>query len=166
MAFRGHAVNDYDNFLDLGISLESTSDIFIAPVIYRHRLGDADETDWWLGGQAAHIGLTQSGSDPKSDGLIKALGLDEGRSFFLGPNVLYDDRDNVNSPKSGSRLAIMANGWKHIEPEIEDDVFFSSDVEYSLYYTPKNTVFAGNFKWRSTYDAPLLYQSSLNNWRA
>ena len=166
LAFRGHAVNEYDNFLDLGIRLDSDSDVLIAPLIYRHRLGDAAETDWGLGGQAAHIGMTQTGNDPASDRLIKGLGLDEGRAYFVGPNVLFDDRDNVNSPESGSRLAIMANMWQQIQPEIDDDIFFSSDIEYSTYYTPEDVVLAANFKFRSTYDAPLLYQSSLTNWRA
>ena len=169
---RGHAVNEYNNFLDLGIRLNSTGDMMATPLLYRHRLGDHDETDWWLGGQLVTVSLLQAGDDTASDALIKALGLDEGRAALIGPNALYDSRDSVNNPRTGHRFIVRASLWQQFTPDTDDPHFASTEVEYSTYLTADDSggplagsTLALNTKWRSTYDAPLLYQATLANWR-
>lgn len=164
--FRGHAANSYDNFMDQGVALESTANILAVPTAYFHRLGERSRTDWWVGGQGLYLRLDQSGNDPTSSEIISGLGLDGSDAFAVGPNVLFDSRDNTNSPTKGQRLFVRGNVWGELDPEDGTPFFGSVAASYSYYAPFKYFVLALHGSARFSFGAPLIFQSSLSSFRA
>ncbi len=164
--FRGHAANSYDDFMDQGIALESTSNVMAAPVAYFHRLGPREATDWWVGGQAMYVRLDQSGEDPTSSTIISSLGLDGSDAMAFGPNALLDSRDNQNSPTRGQRLFVRTNLWAQLDPPSTSPFFVGLGASYSYYLPLPYLVLALHANARFTFDAPLIFRSSLSRFRA
>lgn len=164
--FRGHAANSYSNFMGEGIALESVSNVLATPLFYFHRLGERSKTDWWAGGQLLYMKMDQSGEDPTSSELISSLGLDGGQALSLGPNVLFDSRDNTNSPTKGQRLFVRGAFWSEIDSDDSSPVFGSLNLQYSYYIPTKYLVVALNTSSRFSWGAPLVFQSSLSQFRA
>jgi|GEM_PF-3491004 len=164
--FRGHAANSYSDFMDQGIALESTSNVFATPMAYFHRLGERTKTDWWLGGQFMYLRLDQSGNDPTSSEIISNLDLDGSDAYAFGPNVLLDSRDNVNSPTTGQHLLVRGNMWGEPNPTDGTPIFWSLNGSYSYYFPLKYFVLALEASARFSFDAPLIFQSSLSRFRA
>ena len=163
--FRGHAANSYDNFMNLGMALESQSNILAVPVMYLHRLADRSKTDWWAGGQIIYVKLDQEGEEPTSSDLIESLGLDGAQALQWGPNVQYDSRDNTNSPSHGQRLFLRGGPWAQLEPNDATPFFGSVSLDYSIYFPLKYLVLAANAGANFTFGAPLIFQSSLSQFR-
>jgi len=164
-AFRGHAVNSYDNFMDQGIGLESTSNILATPLVYSHRLGDRTNTDWWSGAQFFFVKLDQKGEDPTSSDLISSLGLENSYAFAFGPNVSFDSRDNTNAPTRGQYLQLRVDLW--VQPKADDNTpFFGAyNASYSYFHPFKYAVLAARATARFSFSAPLIFQSSLSDFR-
>jgi hypothetical protein len=165
-AFRGHAANSYDNFMDQGIALESTSNVLAAPLVYSHRLGERSQTDWWAGAQFLYVKLDQEGQDPTSSDLISSLGLENSDAFAFGPNVSFDSRDNTNAPTRGQNLLLRVSLWVHPQPDDNTPVFGAYQANYSYYHPFKYAVLAAYATARFTFSAPLIFQSSLSDFRA
>jgi hypothetical protein len=100
----GKIHNDYSDFLGSGLPAQTTDDLRFGAARYLYRIYG----DWFIGGQFVATNYTISAENWLTDELLDILGLTGFDSNGAGAVVLYDSRDNQDSPSRG-RFFEMSN---------------------------------------------------------
>ncbi|MEH6649018.1 MAG: hypothetical protein V7707_03210 [Motiliproteus sp.] len=157
MAFKGKIINDYQDFLGIGLPLQSTDSIEVIALRYQHRL----EGHWYLGPQLVSTHYDIAGGDSESQEILDELGLEGFDSNGLGIALAYDSRDNQNSASSGVALDLNNVAYRKS---------FGGDVSFDAYTGKVSTyrqhgnghVLAMRTEGRWTNDAPNSGYSSVS----
>jgi len=152
----GQVRNDYDDFLGSGLPAQTTDDVRFAAARYLHRLGG----DWFAGIQFVVTNYAISSEDWFTQKVLDLLGLTGFDSNGIGLVVQFDDRDNQNSPASGSFFSVHNIAYR--ESLGGDESFDVYAADYRGYRPHGNGhVLAWRARGRVTQDAPVGGYSSV-----
>lgn len=149
--------NEYEDFLGLGITVNTTDDVSATVARYLYRISD----NWFIGAQAVDTNYNLIGRDTFSDAILKVLGLSGYQGRGVGPVVEHDRRDNVNNPKTGDFFQASYTGY--YEALGSNNEFGAWSAKYARYDTigERHTI-ATQIETRNTNDAPRSAYSSVN----
>ncbi|WP_157117828.1 BamA/TamA family outer membrane protein [Oceanicoccus sagamiensis] len=125
----GKLRNDFDDFANAGIPLQTSNTFDIYMLRYQYQLWE----NWFIGGQAAASDIGVSGDNAYSSIVAQLVGLTDTKAVGMGLAILYDTRDNQNSPATGTTFDI--NNFAYRQSFGGESSFDSYTVKYHRYTT-------------------------------
>jgi hypothetical protein len=152
----GRVRNDYDDFLESGLPVQTTDDLRFAAARYLYRF----RGDWFAGVQFIATNYAISAQNWFSEKVLDLLGLTGFDSNGVGLVVQFDNRDNQNSPGLGQYLSVHNIAYR--ESLGGDESFDVYTLNYRRYQPHgKGHVLALQGYARLTQDAPTGGYSSV-----
>ena len=152
----GKVNNDYHNFLDSGLSAQTTDNVKAFATRYTHAVG----SDWFVGGQFLSTNYVI-----EAEGLVEqhldSIGLTGMESAGVGLVIGYDSRNNQRNATDGQYFLFHNNAYREsLGGEENFDVY---NGEFSDYRRLSDRyVLATQFQGRWTDDAPKSGHSSVS----
>lgn len=145
----GKIRNNYEDFLGIGLPVQTTDDLRFFGARYLHRV----HGDWFAGAQLLATNYAISSENWVTQKLLDVLGLTGFDSNGIGLVAQYDDRDNQNSPSDGQFFT--AHNVAYRESLGGDESFDVYHLDYRAYLGHGDGhVFALRAGGRVTDDAP------------
>lgn len=152
----GNIKNDYSDYLGSGLPASTTDEMKAFFVRYTQEW----LPNWFFGGQMMYSNYTIVGDTVELEEILQLKGLTGFDSGGIGLVAMFDDRDNQNSPSSGTRF--VAHNIAHREAFGGDVDFDTYNMDFRQYFPHgKGNVFAYHVYGRWSDDAPESAYSSV-----
>jgi hypothetical protein len=157
MAIAGGKIkNDYDDFLGTGLPVSSTDNLKLFYIQYLQEVRPA----WFVGVQGVYTNYLIVGDNFASQELLKLFGLTGFDSGAIGLMLMFDSRNNQNTPTSGTQFSI--DNFAYREAFGGEENFDTLKLQFKQYLSHGDGhVFAYRLNGRWTSDAPPSGYSSV-----
>lgn len=153
----GRINNDYEDFQGSGLPVSTQDEMKVFYSRYLHEINNR----WYAGAQGVYTNYMIVGDDFRTGELLELAGLTGVDSGALGLVIMYDSRNNQNSPSSGIQFTI--NNFAYREAFGGEQSFDTYNLDFRQYLPHGNGhVLAYHLDSRWTDDAPKAGYSSVN----